>query len=111
MQRDSVHCVDGADAVVRMAGLLGQYGFDARQQADFVDGWREDLPERASYAVYAQTRVDHAVALEIAPALPVHRLWLLVEDGAGCVQTAPPPTAFDRSAPHGMEWGVVLRGL
>ncbi|MFT7522109.1 MAG: hypothetical protein ACI9MC_004261 [Kiritimatiellia bacterium] len=108
MQRDQGYCVAGEGAVQTMADILGQYGFNGRERRDFVDGWRDDLPIAASYTVYPQLHVDPMATLHIEPALPVHRLWLRVEDGAQCQATPPIVVPFDRSDAHGVEWGVVL---
>jgi hypothetical protein len=111
MQREEAHCVGGDGAVLAMADLLGEYGFTAREQADFVDGWETDLPVRPSYAVYPQRRVADVVRVNLDPPLRLERLWLVVTDGAGCVPTARAPARFDRSGPHAVEWGVMLLGL
>lgn len=111
LQREAVHCVDAGGAVAAMAALLGDYGFTAREQADFVDGWRNDLPPAERYAVYPQRSVDHAAAVSIEPGLPLSRLWLLVEPDPACVATAPVPRPLDRTGAHAVEWGVVLRGF
>lgn len=96
-------------AAQAMADLLAAYGFDAREREDFVEAWEHDLPPSAQgYAVSPQLAVDHVADVEIEPALPLSRLWLLVEDGAGCALAAPPVVPFDRRGPHAVEWGVVL---
>jgi hypothetical protein len=113
LQHSQSVCVGGANAVGQMADLLAAYGFTDREQADFVVGWETDLPWRASYRVYPQRSVDAVVRVDIQPALPLERVWLLVEDGAGCVPASalPVPTPLARSGAHAVEWGVVLRGL
>jgi hypothetical protein len=111
LQRSERFCLPGDRAVEAMAELLGAYGFSARERADFVEGWRDDLPRAERYAVYPQLRVDDAVRVQIQPPLPLHRLWFVVEDGEGCVPNARPPQAVPRAGPHAVEWGVVLRGL
>lgn len=111
LQRTSAVCIDGDGAVEAMADLLGAYGFTDRERRDFIDGWRADLPVRPSYTVYPQRAVDHVVGVDLQPPLPLHRLWLLVEDGAGCVPSNTPPVPISRVGPHAVEWGVVLRGL
>lgn len=111
LQRTEVICVPGEGAVQAMADLLGSYGFNARERADFVTGWQHDLPARPSYAVYPQRAVEHVVGLDLSPAIPVQRLWLLVEDGAGCKDTGIKPAPLPRGGAHGVEWGVVLDGL
>lgn len=110
LQHGQSVCVGG---VGQMADLLGAYGFTEREQADFVVGWESDLPWRASYRVYPQRAVEAVVRVDIQPALPLERLWLLVEDGAGCAPASalPVPTPLSRSGAHAVEWGVVLRGL
>lgn len=114
LQHSQSVCVGGGEAVGQMADLLGAYGFTDREQADFVVGWQNDLPWRASYRVYPQRAVEAVVRVDIQPALPLERLWLLVEDGAGCTPlSALPPVAqpLMRTGAHAVEWGVVLRGL
>jgi hypothetical protein len=114
LQRAAGVCVGGANAVEDMAALLGAWGFSPREQADFIEGWKDDLPRRASYRVYPQRAVDPIVGVDIQPPLPLSRLWLRVEDGAGCVPAAAPPaglTPIPRAGPHAVEWGVVLSGL
>ena len=112
LQRDEGWCLPEADAVDAMADLLGDYGFNARERLDFVEGWEHDLPpSRHGYAVYPQTDVEHAGAVIIRPALPLSRLWLLVEDGGACDLDVPRVAPFDRSGPHAVEWGVVLHDL
>lgn len=104
-------CIPGDGAVDAMADLLGEYGFTERERADFVDGWRDDLPLRPSYAVYPQRSVDQVVRVDIQPPLPLERLWLVVTDGAGCVPSSAKPAPMLRNGPHAVEWGVVLKGL
>jgi hypothetical protein len=111
-QRDEGWCLAEDGAVDAMSELLGDYGFDARERLDFVEGWEHDLPpSRHGYAVYPQTEVEHAGGVVIRPALPLSRLWLLVEDGAACDVDAPGVEPFDRAGPHAVEWGVVLHDL
>ncbi len=113
LQRKEGWCVPEAGAVHWMAELLGLYGFDSREQEDFVDGWIHDLPRNpGGYAVYPQQVVDELADVVITPALPLSRLWLLVEDGSGCpARNTPVILPFDRSGPHAVEWGVVLNDL
>ena len=112
LQRTQGWCLSPDQAHQAMADLLGDFGFDAREQLDFVEAWEHDLPPSANgYAVYPQLSVDHIADVEIQPALPLSRLWLLVEDGAGCDARDPHIVPFDRSGPHAVEWGVVLGDL
>lgn len=114
MQRQAGWCLGPElDGIEAMAELLGEYGFDARERADFVEAWHGTMPESASgYAVYPQLRVDHLVGIELSPALPLHRLWLLVEDGAACIaEHEPLVQPFDRRGGHAVEWGVVLHDI
>lgn len=104
-------CVPGDGAVQAMADLLGEYGFTERERADFVDGWRDDLPVRASYAVYPQRSVEQVVRVDIQPPLPLERLWLVVTDGAGCVPSGAKIAPMARNGAHAVEWGVILSGL
>ena len=108
VQHGGVH-----DAVYGMAGVLEAYGFDAREVDDFVEGWRLDLPPAGAYAVYPQREVGFAAALRISPPLPVERVWFLVEDAGACDGALPAPEVapLDRRGAHGVEWGVVLKGI
>jgi|GEM_PF-2186322 len=114
LQREAGWCIPfgGEEAVFAMADLLGEYGFNARERDDFVDAWIHDLPPADSYAVYPQLEVGPFAGLDIAPALPVDRLWFVVDHGASCVPLQEPEVVrFDRSGAHGVEWGVVLGDL
>lgn len=112
LQRAEGWCLPEAGAAEAMAELLGDYGFNARERDDFVDAWVHDLPpSHTGYAVYPQLQVAHAAGLELSEALPVDRLWLVVEEGNGCLLPEPAVVPFERSGPHGVEWGVVLHGL
>lgn len=112
MQRDQGWCLPQASAHRAMADILGAYGFDAVEREDFVEAWEHDLPPSPDgYAVYPQLAVEHAAAVDISPALPLERLWLVVEDGAGCTARAPHVVPFGRRGAHAVEWGVVLSGL
>ncbi len=112
-QRDAGWCLPEDGAVDAMAAILEAYGFTAREVDDFVDGWRHDLPPSPTgYAVYPQTNVDFAAGLTLSPPLPVHRLWLLVDDGAACAaRAAPAVRPFPRQGAHAVEWGLVRDGL
>lgn len=114
LQREAGWCLPfgGEAAVFAMADILGEYGFDARERDDFVDAWIHDLPPADSYAVYPQLEVAPFAGLQLQPALPVDRLWLVVDHGASCVPLQEPePVVFDRTGAHGVEWGVVLGDL
>ena len=114
LQRHTGWCIPfgGEAAVFAMADILADYGFDARERDDFVDGWIHDLPPADTYSVYPQLQVEPYAQLFIEPAMPVERLWLLVEDGASCVPLHEPDLKpFDRTGAHGVEWGVVLGDL
>ena len=114
LQRDAGWCIPfgGLPAVHAMADILADYGFNARERDDFVDAWIHDLPPSESYAVYPQIEVDDYAGLQIQPMLPVERLWLVVDDGAGCApRQVPEVLPFDRSGAHGVAWGVVLGDL
>jgi hypothetical protein len=114
LQRTAGWCLPfgGEAAVFAMADILAAYGFDARERDDFVDAWIHDLPPAESYSVYPQLAVEPYAGLLIEPALAVDRLWLLVEDGAGCSPLLEPEVhTFDRTGAHGVEWGVVLGDL
>ncbi len=112
-QRSEGWCLPEADAHQAMADLLGEYGFNAREREDFVEGWEHDLPPNAGgYAVFPQLEVAHAAGLRMSHAMPVDRLWLVVEDGAGCTALPEPAVVpFERGSVHGVEWGVVLHDL
>ncbi len=110
-QREEGWCVPGEDAVYGMAAILELYNFNANEVDDFVEAWWHDLPWAESYAVMPQLEVDHMAEVLIQPALPLERLWLIVEDGAGCSLREPAVVPFDRSGAHAVEWGVVLEGL
>ncbi|MCB9742242.1 MAG: carboxypeptidase regulatory-like domain-containing protein [Alphaproteobacteria bacterium] len=111
LQREAGWCLPAGGAVEAMAELLAEYGFNAAEREDFIEGWEHDLPPALGYAVYPQLSVAPLTGLHLQPALPVERLWLLVGDGAGCALQAPPILPFDRKGPHGVEWGVILEGL
>jgi len=114
LQRDAGWCIPfgGLAAVHAMADILADYGFDARERDDFVDAWVHDLPPADSYAVFPQVEVDAYAGLDIEPVMAVDRLWLVVDDGAGCAPRVEPEVLpFDRSGEHGVEWGVVLGDL
>jgi hypothetical protein len=115
LQRTEGWCIEAqgtADAAQQMADLLALYDFNAGEQDDFVEAWRIDLPLSTSYVVYPQREVSHLAGLHLRPSLPIDRLWLLVEEGAGCpVLTEPVVEPMRRSGAHGVEWGVVLGDL
>jgi hypothetical protein len=111
LQHHERFCIPGDGAVRALADLLGAYGFSERERADFVDAWSADLPPASSYAVYPQLAVDDAVQVDITPPMPLHRLWLVLEDGRDCTPTAPAPQALPRHGAHAVEWGVVLHDL
>ncbi len=116
LQREEGFCISGDDAgdaaLWRLAELLEDYGFNAAEVDDFVEAWRNDLPDSPVYAVYPQHEVDGMAELRVEPALPVERLWLLIEASPAC--TVPREAIIeplDRTGPHGVEWGVVLEGF
>ncbi len=114
LQRQAGWCLPfgGKAAVHAMADLLADYGFNARERDDFVDAWIHDLPPSDSYAVYPQLDVGPYAGLQVRPALPVERLWLVVDDGAGCApRHVPEVVPFDRRGAHGVEWGVIIGDL
>ncbi|MDP2316265.1 MAG: hypothetical protein Q8P41_25425, partial [Pseudomonadota bacterium] len=84
MQRDEGWCFEPDGAVAGMAARLEDYGFDAVEVDDFVEGWRFDLPPASAYAVYPQRDVAHAAGVAIDPPLRLERLWLLVEEAGAC---------------------------
>jgi hypothetical protein len=111
MQRQWGFCLPAEGAVEAMAELLGEYGFNAVERLDFIEGWEHDLPPgHEGYAVYPQLRVEPYTAVEIQPAMPLSRLWLLVEDGAGCAARPPVIRPFSREGEHAVEWGLIFDG-
>lgn len=104
-------CVGPDRAPHAMAEHLRRMGFNEREAQDFVDAWVEDLPGAPGYAVFPLTEVDFAAGVSIEPALPLSRVWLVVEPSADCALQEPALAPMDRSGPHAVEWGVVLRGF
>lgn len=112
MQRQQGFCLPEEGAVEAMAELLGEYGFNAVEREDFIEGWEHDLPPgHEGYTVYPQLRVEPYTAVEIQPAMPLSRLWLLVEDGAGCTASPPVIRPFSREGAHAVEWGLIFDGV
>jgi hypothetical protein len=111
LQGERGWCVGPDRAPHAMAEHLRGLGFNEREAQDFVDAWIEDLPAAPGYAVFPLTEVDAIAGVHIEPALPLSRVWLVVEPAQDCVLEAPDVAPMDRSGPHAVEWGVVLRGF
>jgi hypothetical protein len=94
-----------------MAFMLGQYGFNEKETAEFIDYWASHLIEDMDFVFYPQetAAVNQDMPLTIRPS-PDHvmRIWFYAEP----LGTTPEPVIYPekivREGFYVVEWGVMI---
>jgi hypothetical protein len=96
-----------------MASMLGQYGFNEKETAEFIDYWASHLIENMDFVFYPQetAAVNQDLLLSVIPE-PDHVMRILFK--AEPLMSAPEPvTSPERIVREGfyvVEWGVIIDG-
>jgi hypothetical protein len=111
-QKNEGYVIRAAYREQDMTFMLGQYGFNEKETADFIDYWANHLTGVVDYVFYPQETdaVDRAMPLYISPEPDeVNRIWFYAEP----LVSAPEPVAYPekivRGGFHVVEWGVMIR--
>ncbi len=95
-----------------MTSMLGQYGFNEKETAEFIDYWASHLAGDVDYVLYPQETgaVDRIMPLSISPEPDeVSRIWFYAEP----LVSAPGPVTHQekiiREGFYVVEWGVIIK--
>jgi hypothetical protein len=95
-----------------MAVMLGQYGFNEKETADFIDYWTVHLADEADYVFYPQETgaVDEVMPLFIVPQPDdVMRIWFYAEPMVSAPEPVTNPERIVRDGFYVVEWGVMIQ--
>jgi hypothetical protein len=111
-QKEEGYVIRAAYREQDMASLLGHYGFNERETAEFIEYWASHLIQDVDYVFYPQETgaVDRIMPLSISPE-PDHvmRIWFYAEP----LVSAPEPVTTSpekivREGFYVVEWGVII---
>jgi hypothetical protein len=94
-----------------MAVMLGQYGFNEKETAEFIDYWASHLIEDMDFVFYPQetAAVNQDMPLTIRP-IPDHvmRIWFYAEPLVSVPEPVISPEKIVREGFYVVEWGVII---
>jgi len=95
-----------------MAFMLGQYGFNEKETAEFIDYWVSHLPRDVDYVFYPQETeaVEQVMPLIISPE-PDHvmRIHFYAEPLVSTPEPVTSPEKIVREGFYVVEWGVMVK--
>ena len=95
-----------------MAFMLGQYGFNEKETAEFIDYWVSHLPGDVDYVFYPQETeaVEQVMPLIISPE-PDHvmRIHFYAEPRVSTPEPVTSPEKIVREGFYVVEWGVIVK--
>lgn len=95
-----------------MAFMLGQYGFNEKETAEFIDYWVSPLPGDVDYVFYPQETgaVEQVMPLIISPEPDdVMRIWFCAEPLISAPAQVTSPEKIVREGFYVVEWGVMVK--
>jgi hypothetical protein len=94
-----------------MASMLGQYGFNEKETAEFIDYWEGHLVQGLDFVFYPQetAAIDRVMPLSINPE-PDHamRIWFYAEPLVSAPEPVTSPEKIIREGFYVVEWGVII---
>jgi hypothetical protein len=110
-QKEEGYVIRAAYREQDMAFMLGQYGFNEKETAEFIDYWASHLVGDMDFVFYPQETeaVNQDMPLYISPK-PDHvmRIWFYAEP----LRTTPEPVIYPekivREGLYVVEWGVII---
>jgi hypothetical protein len=111
-QKDEGYVIRAAHREQDMASMLGPYGFNEKETAEFIDYWSSHLTGGVDYAFYPQEidAVDRVMPLSVSPE-PDHvsRIWFYAEPLVTAPEPVTSPEQIVRDGFYVVEWGVMIR--
>ncbi len=95
-----------------MAFMLGQYGFNEKETAEFIDYWVSHLPGDVDYVFYPKETeaVEQVMPLIISPEPDnVMRIWFYAEPLVSAPEPVTSPEQILREGFYVVEWGVMVK--
>jgi hypothetical protein len=110
-QKEEGYVIRAAYREQDMASMLGQYGFNEKETAEFIDYWANHLVEDTDFVFYPQETeaVNRDMPLTIRPE-PDHvmRIWYLAEPLVSAPEPVTSPERIVREGFYVVEWGVII---
>jgi hypothetical protein len=110
-QKEEGYVIRAAYREQDMAAMLGQYGFNEKETAEFTDYWASHLVEDMDFVFYPQgtAAVNQDMPLYIKPK-PDHvmRIWFYAEPLVSVPEPVISPEKIVREGFYVVEWGVII---
>ena len=111
-QKERGYVIRAAYREQDMASMLGRYGFNEKETAEFIDYWASHLLENVDYEFSPQETgaVERVMSLSISPE-PDHvmRIWFYAEPLVSAPEPVISPEKIVREGFYVVEWGVVIK--
>lgn len=111
-QKDEGYVIRAEYRSEDMVSMLGPYGFNEKENAEFIEYWASHLIENVDYAFYPQETgaVDRVMPLYVSPKPDeVSRIWFYAEPLVSVPGQVTSPEKIVREGFYVVEWGVVIR--
>ncbi len=112
-QKTDGYVIRAAEREQDMAFMLGQYGFNKKETAEFIDYWVSHLTRDLDYVFYPQETgaVEQVMPLIISPKPDdVMRIWFYAEPLVSVPEPVTSPEQIVREGFYVVEWGVMVKG-
>jgi hypothetical protein len=110
-QKDDGYIIRGSSREQDMAFMLGPYGFNEKETAEFIEYWASHLVGDVDFVFYPQETavVDSVMPLSISPE-PNHvmRIWFYAEPLITAPEPVTHPERIIREGFYVVEWGVII---
>ncbi|NYT20377.1 MAG: PEGA domain-containing protein [Methanomicrobiales archaeon] len=111
-QKQEGYIIRGAYREQDMASMLGEYGFNEKETAEFIEYWACHLAGDSDYVFYPQETdaVNRNMPLSITPEPDaVTRIKFLAEPLVSAPEPVTDPEQIVREGFYVVEWGVTIR--
>jgi len=110
-QKEEGYIIRAVSREQDMTVMLGQYGFNEKETAEFIDYWANHLAVDVDFVFYPQetAAVNHVMPLSIRPR-PDHvmRIWFYAEPLVSDPEPVTKPEKIVREGFYVVEWGVII---
>jgi len=110
-QKEEGYVIRAASREEDMAFMLGQYEFNEKETAEFIEYWAIHLVETVDFVFYPQetAAVNQDISLSIIPK-PDHvmRIWFCAEPLVSAPEQVTKPETIVREGFYVVEWGVII---